>query len=181
MTASFPLDTIHLWHHLQENRHAGVSMTHCHLFGNVSYFSFSQPVNPEGFQIFTISVPCLSVCSSINCHMVINVVGWVSLVLIKSHFMTKKLSLNMLGVTIWPAWGSHAGSLSMAKWESPCLLPTRVRGEVLLLSRPADVPKRAREPVFWATASPQNGVAHFKDQSSNRTRTCTLSWHIVFA
>lgn len=57
---------------------------------------------PEGLEIFTISVPCLSVCSSINYHMVINVVGWVSLVLIKSHFMTKKLSLNMLGVTIWP-------------------------------------------------------------------------------
>lgn len=107
--------------------------------------------------------------------------GWAWCSLIKSHFMTKKLSLNMLG----SPFGQHLG---LSCWipehgqvRITLLASIQGQGEVWLLSGPADVPKRARESVFWATASPQNGVACFKDEGSNGMRTRTLSWHIVFA
>lgn len=99
-----------------------------------------------------------------------------------------KISFHDKEIVPQHAGGHHLASLGLSCWipehgqvRITLLASIQGQGEVLLLSRPADVPKRAREPVFWATASPQNGVAHFKDQSSNRTRTCTLSWHIVFA
>lgn len=99
-----------------------------------------------------------------------------------------KISFHDKEIVPQHAGGHHLASLGLSCWipehgqvRITLLASIQGQGEVLLLSRPADVPKRAREPVFWVTASPQNGVAHFKDQSSNGMHTCTLSWHIVFA
>lgn len=68
---------------------------------------FLSQSTPEGLEIFTISVPCLSVCSSINCHMVMNVMGWVNLVLAhKISFHDKEIVPQHAGITIWPALGA---------------------------------------------------------------------------
>lgn len=84
---------------------------------------------------------------------------WLSLALVKSHFLTKTLFLKMLG----SPFGHHLG---LSHWtpENSQVRVTQLasiqgQGEVPLLSGPADVPERAGEPVFRATASPQNRLA----------------------
>lgn len=93
-----PLDTIHLWHHLQESRHVGVSVTHCQQFGNIPYFGSAQPVGSRrAWNLHHLNALPLQ-CGPLSTvtHMVINFVGWVSLALRKSHFM-KRQFLKMLG------------------------------------------------------------------------------------
>lgn len=177
----FPLRHIHLWHHLQENRHAGVSMTHCQPAWKCSLLSFSQPADSRRvWNLYHLSALPLSVLLYQLSH------GHKCRGLGEPG--AHKISFHDKEIVPQHAGGHHLASLGLSCWipehgqvRITLLASIQGQGEVLLLSRPADVPKSAREPVFWATASPQNGVAHFKDQSSNRMRTCTLSWHIVFA
>lgn len=104
-----PLDTIHLWHHLQESRNVGVSMTHCHSFGNIPYFGFSQPVGSRrAWNLHHLSALPLQ-CGPLSTvtHMVVNFVGWVSLALRKSHFMKRHCSSKCWGYPLATTWGSH--------------------------------------------------------------------------
>lgn len=51
----------------------------------------------------------------------------------KISFHDKEIVPQHAGLTIWPAWGSHAGSLSMAKWESPaCFHPGLGRSTIVV-------------------------------------------------
>lgn len=121
----------------------------------------SQPI-PEGLGIFTVSVPSQPLqCGPLTTvtHMVVNLVRWVSLALVKSHFMTKTLFLKMLG----SPFGHH---LELSYWTPEnsqvritLLASIQGLGEAPLLSGPADMPERAGEQVFRATTSPQKGVA----------------------
>lgn len=175
-----PLHTIHLSHHLEESRHVGVSMTHCHLFGNIPYFGSSQPGSSrKAWNLHHLSVLSLQ-CSPLSTvtHRVVTLVCWVSLALIKSHFMTKWLFLKMLG----SPFGHHLGLSDWTPENSQVritlLASIQGQGEAPMLSGPADVPKRAVEPVFRATSSPQNRAA---PRLKFKWTTCTYTFFSILS
>lgn len=133
---------------------------------------FSAGQFRKGLESFLSRCPASQVCPlSTVIHTDINAMGWVSLALMKSHFMTKKSLLKV-------SWGHHLG---LSYWTSEkdqvgirVFASSWGQGKVPLLSGPADIPERAVESVFWATASLQNGIAYFIDWGSNEMHTCIL-------